>query len=146
VSLPSALLKLQQTLILTEFGSKAPELGIPESWPTAGQYLQMYLDVQSVVTSYAGIQTIEISEQADCVILFAIHRDVLPAGKDWFFYRIELAEAIQAKILQDTEDRVYEDDGDAGFRVEVVSKAFQFDPKEPIAYCKVQLRLSQYFS
>jgi hypothetical protein len=153
MSLKTAITQFVDTLVWTDpdpdyvppFDEK-PYVGIPENWQST--FGKLFLDVLNIQPSFGALQAvIRTAESANAVLFFSLHSvESVPVGKTFFYYRFELVEAIIQKIMQNTDNGVYQSDGGSGFRVDVQAATFDYGDQEPVCYCRISLVFSQYNS
>ena len=142
MSLRTAIVKLQETLIVQDL----PELklGIAASILNEG-YPNFFIDLSEVRQEHGALQAVyRTTVVASLILVFGLHQDQMPSGREWFLWPLEVAEAISAKIEADTAARVYENDGDQGFYAKIPSWQIGFDPEEPIARGRMVLEIGAY--
>jgi hypothetical protein len=143
MSLVSALAKIRDTLRVDDLNELV--LGIPELLQNA-PLPAFYLDVGVVSATYNDLQPTDQTESfAPITIKFQVEMANIPQEKEWYLWPHEIAEAIVAKIEQDTIDRVYET-SDRGFELRTNNWFIEYDSKQagPIATGTMNLTIGGF--
>jgi hypothetical protein len=143
MSLQSALAHFEATLDVA--GLPGVEYGIPDEALDTGPYPSFRYEWSEERFEYGALQAVEITHsECDVVVLAVLHRDKLDERERLRDALLSRARAVRAKIVANSRERVYDDDGDRGFRCELISVVPYYRPSDPVAAVKLSVRLSQY--
>jgi hypothetical protein len=119
-------------------------LGVPKAF-LQGPYPGFYITPPKERYKYGGLQAaFETESESEVNIVITFKTLDVPAPEEPYFFIQTIARDIRQKIMQDTADGIYQDDGDVGFRCEVVSTEYSFEPTEPVIVANLSMVIGQY--
>lgn len=142
MGLVSAIKKIREVLIVDGL----PELivGINASFQSS-PFPFFYMDVGEITSEYGAlVANYETTTLSHTTLVFGVHIDNLPAGHEWALWPIEVAESIKEKIMLETRNRTWEQDGSMGFEAKIVSSKIEFDQTDAMAMCAMVLEIGAY--